>query len=264
MRQGFGPGRLTLDIDIPDKIIPAIRLISINLVWILPLIAIERATEGHPRTAIALAALLMLDIPIAVYWDRLLPRGWRRKTPPSLAYLHYVDSELGSAIRDMAWHSAWGKWYAAQYLALNEHKPITDWELMGTATSVVLDAVTNGNLEVRGRKPGQLGYEPISATHWRSTAFHMIRDNATIWKLILIPRGGAEISPEGEVIGSNKEATERTKQLAEYDSLIVNSRQFEDLWPRRDRFTDRARRKFLKQAKEAGSDPEEIKKLSRD
>jgi hypothetical protein len=170
---------------------------------------------------------------------------------------------LGSAIRSMAWASAWGKWYAAQHLALNEHKSITDWELMGTATHLVLDAVVNGQLEVRGRRPEQLDYESIPATHWRSTAFHMVSDNATIWKLVLIPRGGAEISPEGEVIGHNKEATERTDKLNEYDSLIVNSRQFESLWPRKDKQTDAARKRFLKTAKNAGADANEITKLSR-
>jgi len=252
-----------LDTDIPDKILPTLRLLAINLVWILPLIAIERATEGHTRIAIFLVALLVLDIPIAVYWDRLIQGPWRRRREEKLHYLDmYVDSELGSAIRDMALRSAWGKWFAAQNLALNDHKPITEWHLMGTAAGVVQDEVTNGKLEVRGRKPGQLGYEAIPATHWRSTALHMVRDKAATWKLVLIPRGGAEITPEGEVIGHRKDTTERTKQLAEYDSLIVNSAQFESLWPRKDRGTDAARKRLLRQAKKAGADANEIAKLS--
>src|SRR5690348_10162832 len=112
--KGLGPGSLTLDVDIPDKIGPALRFVAINLAWILPLIAIERATDDHPRTAVALAGLFVLDLIVAVYWERLLPQTWRYRREQKLHYLHNVDSELGSAVRDMAWHSAWGKWYAAQ------------------------------------------------------------------------------------------------------------------------------------------------------
>jgi hypothetical protein len=83
MRQMFGPGSLILDTGIPEKILPAIRLIPINLVWILPLIAIERATDGHLKTAIVLFVSLFIDIPIAVYWDRLIGRSESNLTTPS-------------------------------------------------------------------------------------------------------------------------------------------------------------------------------------
>jgi len=40
--------------------------------------------------------------------------------------------------------------------------------------------------------------------------------------------------------------------IFEYDSLIVDSRQFEQLWPKKDRDTDRARGQFLKTAERKG------------
>jgi hypothetical protein len=93
----------------------------------------------------------------------------------------------------MVWCSAWGKWFAAQYLATNNHHPATEEYVMQIATSLVLTALTDGQLEARGRRPGQLNYEPIHRTHWRSTALHMVKDDRTLWKMILIPRGGAEM-----------------------------------------------------------------------
>jgi hypothetical protein len=178
---------------------------------------------------------------------------------PPLGYLRDEDTELGAAIRDMVWGSAWGKWFAAQSLADRAPRSINEQFLMGTATSLVLNALTDGRLEVRGRKLGQLDYEAIPQTHWRSTALHMIPDNRSLWKMVLIPRGGAEITPDGKVIGRDKKAVQRTDQLATYDSLIVNSRQFEQLWPGKDRKIDTARKRLLKKAKKAGADPDEIK-----
>ena len=126
------------------------------------------------------------------------------------------------------------------------------------------DALTNSQLEVRGRRPGQLDYEPIPRTHWRSSGLHMIPDGMSLWKMILIPRGGAEITPDGKVIGRDQDAVQRTDQLATYDSLIVNARQFEKLWPRKDKDTDAARKVLLKKARKAGADLTEIAKHSQD
>jgi hypothetical protein len=82
--------------------------------------------------------------------------------------------------------------------------------------------------------------------------------------MVLLPRGGAESQPDGIVIGRDKAATQRTEHLAEYDEFIVNSRQFEKLWPRKDKKTDAARKQLLKKARKARADPAEIEKLSRE
>jgi hypothetical protein len=57
---------------------------------------------------------------------------------------------------------------------------------------------------------------------------------------------------------------QRTDRLATYDSLIINSRQFEKLWPRKDGATDLARKRLLKKAKKAGAATAEIAKLSQE
>jgi hypothetical protein len=81
--------------------------------------------------------------------------------------------------------------------------------------------------------------------------------------MILIPRGGAEISPGGTVVGHDQAAVQRTAQLNAYDSIIVSGRQFEKLWPLKDERADALRKRNLKKAKKAGADPAEIAKLSR-
>jgi hypothetical protein len=253
--------------EIPNKIGHAIRVAVfwIALPFIGLLLAGDRyfADNGTSAQVAACLAVAILSILIAVYWERLLPGRWRPKAEPALGYLRDEDAELGGAIRDMVWCSAWGKWYTAQSLANSAPNPVNEQFIMSTATHLVLDALTNGQLEVRGRRPGQMDYEPIPRTHWRSTALHMIPDNRSLWKMILIPRGGAEITPEGSVIGRDQDAVQRTNQLTTYDSLIISARQFEKLWPLKHKPTDAARRVLLKKAKKAGADPAELAKLSR-
>lgn len=65
------PGLLMADTDIPDKFLPAIRLVVNNLVWILPLVAIEQAVTGEVRNAIILAILFAIDLVVAVKWGFL-------------------------------------------------------------------------------------------------------------------------------------------------------------------------------------------------
>jgi len=232
--------------------------------FIVPLIGAEIIREGGPKWVGAI--LILAGLPI--YWSpaiwKWLRRGKPATEPAPLAYLHVEDAELGSAIRDMVWRSAWGKWFAAQYLATNNHHPASEEHVIQIATSIVHDALMDGRLEAHGRKPFQLDYEPIPRTHWRSTALHMIKDNRTIWKMILIPVGGAEIHPDGTWSGHDQKAVQRTNRLAAYDSLIVSARQFEKLWPRKDRKTDAARKRLLKAARKAGAAPAEIERLSRD
>jgi hypothetical protein len=227
---------------------------------------LKAAIDGRsPLDVWVLAVVVMAALAVLMYFSiSALAKLRKPKIADGLGYLRDEDAELGGAVRDMAWMSAWGKWYTAQSLANSAPNPVNEQFIMGAATHLVLDKLTNGQLEVRGRKPGQIDYEPIPPTHWRSSALHMIQDSRSLWKMILIPRGGAEITPDGKVIGRDQGAVQRTDQLASYDSLIVNARQFEKLWPRKDRDTDIARKLLLKKAKKAGVDPAEIAKLSQD
>jgi hypothetical protein len=136
---------------------------------------------------------------------------------------------------------------------------------MSMAASQVWGSLINGKLEVRGRLPGQLDFQAIPATHWRSTAIRMIRHNVTLWEMNLFPTGGAEFDAEGNLVRAmDSAAKDRTDQISRYDAFIVRARQFESLWPRKNPVTDKARKKLLKKAKKAGADPAEIQKLDRE
>jgi hypothetical protein len=86
------------------------------IAFIVSLIGAEIIREGG-RTWLG-ALLIAAGLPI--YWSPLIWKRLRGLNPAqgtSLAYLRNEDSELSGAIRDMVWHSSWGKWFAAQGLA---------------------------------------------------------------------------------------------------------------------------------------------------
>jgi len=193
------------------------------------------------------AALGILVTPLALTWvSRIkLSRSCAGVEP----YLSDVDSELSTAIRNMATYSAWAKWYAAQFLANNNHQPARQHDIMNTASYLILDALMNGQILARGRPSGTIEYEDISREAWRLAAIRMEPHPNTLWRAVLFPR--SDVDPE------------RIKKLLDYDSVIVNSREFEKLWPRVDKFTDNARTKLLKKARKVGADPEHVEKLSK-
>jgi hypothetical protein len=250
------------DSGIPEKVLPAVRLAVfwIGLPFIGLLLGSERISDGKLYESAAWFGCALLSVIIAVYWDKIIPRRFRDR-PQTLEYLRYKDSELGSTIRDMAWVSAWGKWYAAQIL-VNSSRPAAQEQVLHIAAHQVQDQLVNGDLEVRGRSPGSMEYQTIPRTHWRSSALHFIADPMTIWKMIILPRGGASIDPDGTIIASDQKAEQRTASIRSYDSLIVDGFQFEKLWPKKEPDADKKRLQFLRQAMKRGLDKDEIKRLS--
>jgi hypothetical protein len=84
------------------------------------------------------------------------------------------------------------------------------------------------------RQPSDtIEYEDISREAWRLAAIRMEPHLNTLWRASVFPR--SNVDPE------------RIKKLLDYDSIIVNSREFEKLWPRVD--------------KTVGANPEHIEKL---
>ena len=166
----------------------------------------------------------------------------------TLGYLHHEDSELGPAIVDMAYRSAWAKWYASQYLAHNNHQPVDELTTLNAASELVTQALMDGKLEARGRPAGAVDYEPITSETWRLAGLQPVRHPASLWTFNVIPRSGVE--------------PQRMQRLLDYDSLIVNCRRFENLWPATDKKMDYKRKRLLKQAKRAGAAPTEIARLS--
>jgi hypothetical protein len=161
-------------------------------------------------------------------------------------YLRYRDSELGSAVRNMAWDSAWGRWYSAQQLSSNGKR--NDWVLMNTAASLVVDALIDGRLEARGRTPPGITYEPIPRETWRLAFLQTQPNDSSIWKVVVAPRSGVDPARLGTLLG--------------YDSVVVDSRQFLRIWPTKNETADVARRLLLEHAKSKNVDPAEIERLS--
>jgi hypothetical protein len=213
----------------------------------------------------AAAAWVIIFLGRLFYWPyrelRISRRRLARALSRSLAYLSNRDSELGWAIQQMGRRSAWGRWYSAQNLATSG-VPIREESLLNTASGLVMEKIIDGELEVRGRQPGKIEYESIPRTDWRSSALHFLKDPISLWKMIIIPRGGAEITSEGTVIADNAAAAQRNARICNYDSLIVDSCQFENLWPEKDEPADKLRRNFLRAARRRRLDQTEIDRLS--
>jgi len=250
------------DSGIPDKYLPAVRLAIfwIGLPFIGLLLGSEKISDGKYYEAAAWFVCAFVSILIAVYWDNLIPHRLQAK-PKELEYLPHKDTELGSAVRDMVWHSAWARWYAAQCL-VNSGRPVSERDVLSVASFNVMERIVDGELKVRGRLPARMDYEPIPQTYWRSSVLHFVDDPMTLWRMIIIPRGGAEISPDGTVKAHDATAAQRTAEIANYDSLIVDAVEFERLWPKYERVADKKRNQLLRKALNSGLDKDEILKLS--
>jgi hypothetical protein len=131
----------------------------------------------------------------------------------------------------MASYSAWAKWYASQHLA-NTLQPISQEHIMLTASSIVLDNLMDGKLLARRRPSGAIEYENISKEAWRLVAIQMKPHPLSLWHGVIIPRGNVDPA--------------RIAKLLDYDSIIVNSREFEQLWPTINKHYDNPRQRLLK------------------
>ena len=167
---------------------------------------------------------------------------------PAIAdgYLRDQETPLSSALYLMAHHGAWGKWYSAQQLASTNS--LNDWVLMTTATSLVVEAAMNGKIHIRGRNPGEIEYEDIPRDTWRLAYLQVREDKSTIWRVYPIPR--TDVKPE------------QIQKLLAYDSLLVDSQEFQIEWPPKHELADALRRVLLEQAKKNGADSKLIERLS--
>jgi hypothetical protein len=242
--------------------------------FLLPMVGLEELVRHfvdteHPSLPWKISAILIAaGLPLFVLpwmWNLI----WRKSEkklegkPQALEYLNDRDTDLNGAIISAAWRSAYGRWFAAQIL-VSGGVPIQPRYLIHTMAGQVFNRMQDGDIEVRGRKPGQLDYTPIPRTHWRSSAFYVIEHPLSLWRVILAPRGTSQIAPDGSIASNDHPpSAERTAQLRDYDSLIVDAYQFEKAFPRNDPIADKQRRRFLWRARCRRLDKNEIKRLSR-
>jgi hypothetical protein len=224
---------------------------------------IEGVIAGNYWVALVCTLFFFASIALVIYWDQLVPPRLREELRLSLQYLYDRDSQLGPAIISMARQSSYGRCFAAQHLVHNG-APIGQQHLYQVAASQVMQQITDGDLEVRGRRsdPDQLGLEPVDRTHWRSSWLWCVQDRVAQWKIILGPKGGVELDQDGKIVRTDDATATRRTSLLNYDLLLVDAYQFEKLWPQKEKIADRRRRKLLRDATRRGFDADEIRRLS--
>jgi hypothetical protein len=138
-----------------DTISGGIRNFLGALGFISALIGAEVLRESGPNwvgvTLIAAGLPIYLS-PVAWKAARRWIKYEKAAAQSPLEYLHNKDSELGSAIRDMGWRSAWARWYAAQHL-VNSEKPITEGDLLHIASLNVRQNLIDETLRFAGGRP---------------------------------------------------------------------------------------------------------------
>ena len=254
-----------MDTQIPDRWGPALRAAIWGAAPFIFFMAavIEGVIAGNYLVAVVCGVLFFASIALVIYWDKLVPLRFRAELRLSLQYLSARDSQLGPAIISMARQSAYGRWYAAQHL-VNSGSPVGLQHLYQVAAGEVMQKITDGDLEVRGRRPDpdQLGLEPIDRTYWLSCSLCCVKDPIALWKIILIPKGGVEFDQNGNTVRADNAVAARRTSLLDYDLLLVDAYQFEGLWPQKEKVADHERRKFLREAARRGLDKDEIQRLS--
>lgn len=132
-------------------------------------------------------------------------------------YLGDTDSELTLAVFLAASKSALGKWQRSQPGGTKDGEVETYGHVMNRLSSDVLDKAMNGALEIRGRLPNQVAYTLIPKETWRLAFLNVVSDPIVIWKVKAAPRANVD--------------SDRIREVLSYDSLLVDSRQFEALYP---------------------------------
>jgi len=174
----------------------------------------------------------------------------RRKGDQAISYLPEPDCDLSFAMWAMSDTSAWSKWYRAQALVTDSMPGERSY--MDIVVGKVEEQALKGTLQIRGRPAESKDWEPIKREDWLSARLD-IQPNTGLgspWKVRIMPRGGID--------------RKLVSGLIKYDNrLLVNSAQFQSIWPRQDAEIDRARKQLLKEASRLGCDPAKIRLLNK-
>jgi hypothetical protein len=144
----------------------------------------------------------------------MLPPSESFASPPENAppknYLSHRDEEVKMAIYSMSLRSVQGQYTSSQY-------PNDARQAMSMLAFIVTEAAMEGHLVIRGRPGSGRDYEEIPRTDWRLVYLDVEPNMATIWHVVVKPRHGV--------------APERVQKLLDYDSLVIDSAEFQKLWP---------------------------------
>jgi hypothetical protein len=242
----FSAGAIWAALDVIGRAATAMDIVLWVPDWVKRLSAHqELGWQLAPWTFMALGVLSVALIQVPTEWFVF----WRKKEEDS--YLPIPDTDLSMAVWAMSRTSAWAKWYRARNLA-DTAMPINERSFMNIVAHVIGEEAVKGNLAIRGRSFDSKDWEAIKREDWH-IAYLDIHPNAgqvgALWQVKIRPRFGIN----AEVIG----------KLFDYDNrLMVDSAQFQKLWPRRDPTLDATRKQLLKKAKAAGADLDEIERLN--
>ena len=142
-----------------------------------------------------------------IVWHRWASAGLRKATKQfqdRTREIYLLDALLWVSEK-----SAWGRWYKS-------HQSGVAWVIQNsrlrTAAGFVQKACLNGDLTVRGRLKNSIEFLAIERDTWRSATIDLRRDNASIWKPVIVPLAGVPIP--------------------DYDDFLVERNSIEALWPK--------------------------------
>jgi hypothetical protein len=127
---------------------------------------------------------------------------------------------LNRAIYLIAQRSSWGREFAAQYLTHDNHAPTSERNIMQNATHLLTEAAMKGRVEIKGRKVGEIQFEPIHPDTWQLICLDIQPDGRTLWRV-----STKYNSP------LTKEQKDRVPQ---YDSLSISESALRREWPEKD------------------------------
>lgn len=148
------------------------------------------------------------------------------------------DKELSQAIYEVACLSAWGKWQEAMHSTASG--PYPEVLKIDLAAFAVLEALADGKITAEGRRRGEIDYEPIQPSFWKTVKISTKPDKRIIWRAYLEPRNGLE--------------PEAAEKIPDYQSIQIKGGMVERVWPRHDKALEAKTKKLLKKAKKEAAD----------
>ncbi len=200
--------------------------------WINTMIGLaEGAVTANPAgtwVLLGLAGLLGLAIGPSIYnWgtNKFGRKPQQVNLAPSnerpLKYLECTNTELSNALLTAGMQMSWGKRYKEQCRGTEGQKILST---MGKALLSVLSAAQKGDLEIRGQISGTTGYEVIPQDTLKHVGLIVTTEHqqnvTNPFKVKVTAASGVPPDPKKD---------KAIEKVSNYDSLDVNSRQFEAL-----------------------------------
>jgi hypothetical protein len=160
-----------------------------------------------------------------IFWTDLRPSVYR----------WWSDRKVGDVnLRDAIWwiekKSAWWRWQVAQGVLGQD-----EWANYNLVASRLYWQAKRGDLTIRARRKSKINREDISKNFWQLGTLEAVRDDRTLWKIIVRPCNDLAKHDEDKVT-----------ELG-YIAPSAKWKEIRRLWPEKDRQMDRLTTKLIKQ-----------------